>query len=469
MLVAALTLLVAGLALCVDRERSGDLYLQLFTGRFISAHGFAAVDPFPTIAHSRQWLNQQWLSELGFYATARFLGITGLTVLYAFAIAAPLAVVLTCIRRKGVAAMVAVTIFYFPGILAIIHPRAAVFTMLAFSLLVALIVFAWRLSPDSRGDSGRLRWGLFGIPLLFALWANLHGGFIAGLLLIALTAAGLAIDRWRGLPDRVERHRLALLFGSGVLAIAVVTVGTPLGGSIWSYVLSFRNPALSLASGEWESAVHSPWALLYLVATALFAGRVWWRTAPPRRLMPVLVVAGFLAFGFLSVRNIIFVGPAVALQIACSAGSGSIVPQRRSIAIAGCAAVATLLVWGFVLGPARDRAVAYPAVRYALQHPPRKGRIATYAGATSYILWRSPRTPVLIDGWLEHFTPGELRGNYGLVRGWHADPTPEVQRFGVGAVIAHLPRAIRALEAHGFVAEYSGRDGTYLVRRGDER
>ena len=39
---------------------------------------------------------------------------------------------------------------------------------------------------------GRRRrlWVALGILALFALWANLHGGFIGGLLLIALVAAG---------------------------------------------------------------------------------------------------------------------------------------------------------------------------------------------------------------------------------------------------------------------------------------
>ena len=142
LLIAALTLLVAGLALCIDRERSGDLYLQLFTGRFISTHGLASEDPFRTIAHGRPWLNQQWLSELGFYTVARSIGITGLTVLYAFLIAAPLAIALACIRRKGMVLMIAAAVLYFPGILAIVHPRAAAFTLLAFSLLVALILVA---------------------------------------------------------------------------------------------------------------------------------------------------------------------------------------------------------------------------------------------------------------------------------------------------------------------------------------
>ena len=92
LLIACLTLLVAALALCADRARNGDLYLQLFTGRFITQHGLVSHDPFPTIGQGRPWLNQQWLSELGFYAAAKSVGVTGVTVLYAALIAAPTAV-----------------------------------------------------------------------------------------------------------------------------------------------------------------------------------------------------------------------------------------------------------------------------------------------------------------------------------------------------------------------------------------
>jgi hypothetical protein len=464
-LIAALTLLVAGLALCVDRERSGDLYLQLFSGRFISEHGLVAQDPFQTVAHGRPWLNQQWLSELGFYAAARSFGITGLTILYAILIAAPLAVALVCIRRKGAALMAAAAVLYFPGILAIVHPRAAGFTLLAFSLLVALLLAAWRLSPRLLDNPRRLWWGLLGIPPLFALWANLHAGFLAGLLLIALIAVGLTIDRLRGIPGSMARHPVALLVLTGVLATVAVSLATPLGGAIWSYMASFRNPAISLATKEWEPTWQSPWGLVYLGIAAAFSAGLWWRSRPPRRLMPLLVVAGFLAFALVSQRNIIFVGPAVALLIACSATDRA-APRRIPIAMTGSAAVAALLTWLVILGPARGDAVASPAVRYALSHPPAKGRIATYAGPTSYILWRSPRTPVVIDGWLEHFTPAELRGNYGIVRG-HGDAMRYVRRLHVTAVIAHLPVAIRALESHGFVARYSDSHSTYLVRRGD--
>jgi hypothetical protein len=463
LLIAALTLLVAGLALCIDRAHNGDLYLQLFTGRFIVEHGLVSHDPFPTIAQGRPWLNQQWLSEIGFYEAARSVGITGVTVLYALVIAAPLALVLSSIRRKGAGMLVAVAVVYLPGLLAIIHPRPAGFTLLAFALLIVLILAAWR-PPSAPGRrTGRARLTL-AILLLFGLWANLHAGFIAGLLLIALATVGLIADRWRGLPDAIARHQIALLGLTGVLAATTVTLATPLGSAIWTYVLGFRNPAIALASTEWEPASQSGWAVAYLAVVAGFAAWLWWRSPKPRRLMPLLVVAGFIAFAVISIRNLIFVAPALVLQIACTAPDRTAPTPRFPILATGAAAIGAVLAYAAVLGPARDDAAGYAAVRYALRHPPQRGRIAAYAGASSYALWRSPETPVVIDGWLEHFKPAELRGNYGILRGWHGNPIREVRRLHVGAVIAHLPGAIQALEAHGFAIKYADADGVYLVR-----
>jgi hypothetical protein len=458
----ALTVLVAGVALCVDRNRSGDLYLQLFTGRFISEHGFVTHDPFPTIGQGRPWLNQQWLSELGFYAAARSIGITGLTVLYAALIAAPLALVLYCIRRKGAAMMIATAALYVPGLLAIIHPRAAGFTLLAFCILIALLLWVWR--PRPVVGERRLRWAMIAIPILFGLWANLHGGFIAGLLLIGLATAGLAADNRRGLPDAIARHRVALLALVGAVAAVTVTLATPLGSAIWSYVFSFRKPAISLATTEWQPVTQSPPAIAYLAIVTGFAAWLWWRSPRPRRLMPLLIAGGFVLFAAASMRNLIFVAPALAFLIACSAPDRATPQPRFLVALAGGAALGAVLTYTAILGPARNDAPGFEAVRYALHHPPEQGRIAAYAGASSYVLWRSPKTPVVIDGWLEHFRAGELRGNYGILRGWHGNPTRVVERLNVGGVIAHLPRAIEALKAHGFAVEYEGGGSTYLVR-----
>ncbi|HMC07524.1 MAG TPA: hypothetical protein VKG89_09045 [Solirubrobacterales bacterium] len=463
-LILALTLLVGALALCLNRTRNGDLYLQVLTGRFITEHGLATHDPFATIEHGRPWLNQQWLSELAFYRIADAVGFTGLSVLYAALIAAPLALLMWALRRKGPALLGAAAVLYFPALLAVVHPRAAGFTMLAFSLLVLLIMAAWR--APSEGNV-RLRWAIAGILVLFAVWANIHGGFVAGLLLIALVTVGLAVDRWRGVAGEIAAHRVAMLGLSGVIAAAVVTFATPLGTAIWSYIASFRNPALYLATKEWEPASQSIPAMIYLAIAAAFAALLWWRGPAPRRLMPPLVVAGFVAFAAVSLRNVVFVGPVLAFPIAWSAPDRAPRVPRGAIAVAAATAAAAALVWGLVLGPARDDPpLGSRAVDYALRHPPRHGRIATYAGTGSYLLWRSHRTNVVIDGWIEHFRPGVLRRNYGLLRGWYPNPLKAARRLDVRAVIAHLPGAIEDLEAHGFVPKVATQHATYLVRRG---
>ncbi len=461
----ALIALVGALALCLDRSHNGDFYLSLVSGRFIAHHGFASHDPFATISRGGTWLNQQWLSELAFFRVSQLFGPTGLTVLYAFLITAPLALLLWLCRSKGWRMLVAVAVFYFPGVLAVIHPRAAGFTVLIFSALVALLVLIWR----ERSGATNLRsawWVPLAILALFALWANLHGGFIAGFLLLGLATVGLAIDHWRGIPGSLPLSRVAALGVVAVLAAVTVTIATPLGASIWSYLLSFQNQAISLASTEWGPAFSSPLAVIYLTLAACFAAWMWVRSPRPRRVTTVLVTAGFLVFAGYSIRNIVFVGPVLALQVAWTAPNRSPTPLRGPVALIGTAAAAAALLWAAVLGPARDDpTLGFPVADYAIAHPPKHGRIVTYAGVGSYINWRSPKTPVVLNGWLEQYTPQELRDNYRVLRaGTAADLPGALRRIHAGAVIAHLPSAIQRLEVAGFRPEFTSGDATYLVR-----
>jgi hypothetical protein len=124
------------------------------------------------------------------------------------------------------------------------------------------------------------------------------------------------------------------------------------------------------------------------------------------------------------------------------------------------------LVWALTVGPARNEPLLDARlIGYALKHPPARGHIASYAGVGSYMLWRSPRAPVVLDGWLEHFSEAQLRGTYSLLDGRASDPTRAVGRRGLGAAIVTRRKAIDVLRAQGFAVELRTPAGSYLVKR----
>lgn len=455
------------MALCFDGTRDGDLYLQLASGRFVAAHGVASVDPFQTIAHGSAWLNQQWLSELLVYQLVRAIGVTGLTIVYALLLAAPLALLLWLCRRKGSAMMIALTVLYCPGLWVIAHPRAAGFTLLAFSVVVAVVALTW-LRPGPEPSLVRLRWAVPATVAVFALWANLHGGFVAGIGLIGLVAVGLGLERGLGGGEHVDRRRVLAAAATAALAAGIAMVATPLGDELLSYLASFRNSAISAVSSEWLPSFQSPAAIAYLAVVALFVAWLWLRGRGPGALTPGLVAVAFLAFAVLSLRNIVFVGPVVALAIASLAPDRPLRIPLPLIGLALAAAVGTASAWAIAVGPPRNEPMLDSRlIDYALRHPPASGHIAAYAGIGSYMLWRSPRARVELDGWLEHFSAADLRETYAVLDGRLADPEPDVRRLRIGAVIARRPHAIAVLRAHGFELAFRTRAGSYLVKRSD--
>jgi hypothetical protein len=101
------------------------------------------------------------------------------------------------------------------------------------------------------------RWHAFywlAIPVMLALWANLHGSFIIGLAYLACAVVGRAVDVWRrthSLAAPLRDSRVRRLFLVMVLAALAVLLN-PYGVRLYSEVLSFsRSPNLR-ALLEWQ-------------------------------------------------------------------------------------------------------------------------------------------------------------------------------------------------------------------------
>ena len=162
--------------------------------------------------------------------------------------------------------------------------------MLAMPVMVAW-VGGLVVAMDRRGAPS------FALLPLIALWANLHGGFVLGLALIA----PIGIDAILYAEKRAQKTLLLrwVLFG---LAACAASCLTPYG---WESLLAARkilNLGEALTTiGEWRAADFShagPLELTVLMAFAL----VLWRgvTLPPMR---IALVLGFVFMALSHVRN----------------------------------------------------------------------------------------------------------------------------------------------------------------------
>jgi hypothetical protein len=451
--VACLTAITAAGLLYANRELAGDLFWLLAAGRHVDAHGVTGTDPFLTLAHGGHWYNQQWLSEWLIFRLQRLGGLQLVSFGYSLLLASALLPLAWACRKRALGSTAAAWGLFSGAAVCVLQPRAAGFSLLAFALVLAIVE-----------GSARRRWVLLALPPLFALWANLHGAFAAGLLLVGLLVLAAAIERrggWRLPRIRVRPAVPLALSGIGAAAALVLT---PLGPGLIRYMSEIAsNRALPLLTNEWLPTWEHPPALALVVAFSLFA-LVLYRARPkPRPLAPALVSIGFVLFALTAARQAVWLGPlAFYLVRELAPVAPWRVPRRVALPVAGLAA-ASLAVWWLGVPPTPTQAKLMTAgADYAAAHPPAHGRILMPSGTGSYMLWRYPRVPVVVDGRLEQYSASELLTSYRLLAG-RRSALRYLHRWRIGGVLTRNARGAAVLERHGFrlVARVGG--GYYLV------
>jgi hypothetical protein len=451
-LVAFLVLLAAALLLYANHELAGDLFWLLAAGRFVSEGGDSARDPFLTIAHGGHWYNQQWLSEWLVYQVQRLGGVKLVSFLYALLLGGTVAPLAWGCRRRRLGLVLAAFVLFLGSAVCVLQPRAAGLSLLAFALVMT-IVYAAR---------GRPRLLLL-LPPLFALWANLHGAFIAGLLFVGLSALGAAIARRGGRLPRLRLRPALPLVAAGAGA-AVALLATPLGAGLVDYMGQIGdNEALPLLTREWLPTWQHPAALALFVAFSAFAVVLYRAHPRPRPLAPALIALGFAAFALTTARQTVWLGPVAFYLVRELAPRGVWRVPRRIAIPAALAATGALAVWWIGVLPAPTQAGMMTAgADYAASHPPLRGRILTPTGTGSYMLWRHPDVPVVVDGRLERYSAHDLLTTYRLLAG--SRPSLRyLRRWDVGAVLTRNGRGAAELRRHGFTLRARIGDSYYLT------
>ena len=351
---------VVFIAMGLDRGYQTDFWHHLARGREIARAGrLPDVDQFTFTVAGQAVRDANWLTQLGYYHLFTLGGMPLVQFANALVLAAAAGLLVWVCRRRSasVAVGAAAGVLAFAGIWQTLLVRPQSLSLLLFVALLAVLL-----------EAERRRWLLLVPPLLMALWANLHGGFPIGLVLIGAFAAATLLEGWSvdlrrrlfGAPlpvsgvgegdqplavrnpagetngpvsgwplrlhnrDKTVRRLLACLAGS-----VVATCLNPYGPRVYEYVLTLSKRASGRHIEEWLPPSMDLWvgrALVASVVLLIVLLAVARRRPRPRDLF---VALAFLPLACASVRMVPWWLLAVSPVLASTIGANLVLARAR--------------------------------------------------------------------------------------------------------------------------------------------
>ncbi len=187
-------------------------------GWILDNRAIPRTDPFSATHGGRSWFAHEWLADVLWAWAYRAAGWQGLLALSAALVASSHALLYRSLVRRGDDPLVAAAVVLAAAVVASSHWLARP------HLLSVLLLVAWVavIEGVARGSVPLGRLAL--LPLLSVLWANLHGGFLVGLVVGACYLAGILVDAWRATSTSRWTH--ARIAGALAAALAVAGLGT---------------------------------------------------------------------------------------------------------------------------------------------------------------------------------------------------------------------------------------------------
>ena len=377
-------------------------------------------DSFSYTRYGTPWLNAFWISEIvfyllyhvgGYFAIAAFVSLTGAITFHHIYKQLPGNIfVNSMVVILG--AMTAAPIW---------GPRPQI---ISFMLIATLD--GWVTKANSFKTKG---WIL--VPL-FALWSNLHGGWIWGFLLLAAHIAGMITEL---LPMKSSEQKSLLLKDILSLCLWFVLAAfavclNPNGLKIWE--LPFQQINVSMNIQEWLSPdfhridFHPMLWMIFLIII-LFP-----LTKNPPSWSRLYKVIGFLYLTFIAQRNIALFAIVAVPLLSEMANGGFHRPELikfasrppdlnpkltflfNTLIVILLIAMATGYIFVVTRSPRIDNNYPVAAVEWLKVHNP-QGRLFNTYNWGGYLLWNLPEYPVFIDGRADMYGKDILSQWHGVV------------------------------------------------------
>ena len=282
----------------------------------LATHAVPRKDSFSATMSGHLWYAWEWLYDAAIGWIYNRSGLNGVVFVSALVIASTLSLVFRCSLRRGGGLAVSLLLFVLSTTASSIH-------FLARPHVVGWLLAVWWFSildKSSREGVGVRR--LWLLPPLMLLWANLHGGFILGFVLLGiyLFADILTLLGCREVDERRRARKRAVMLmafgGASFLASMVNPYGIGLHIHVYQYLTNrflmhhineFRRPdfdgvpaqafLLMIAlSGAAIVAARGRmrWANWLLVTFAIFSGMYAARNIPFASMLLMMVTAPLL-------------------------------------------------------------------------------------------------------------------------------------------------------------------------------
>ena len=461
-LLPLVTLLILTCFLAVT-SADADLFGHLTFGRdIVRMHAVHANDPY-SFTSDRPWVNHEWLAEAIMWISYAAAGAAGLIILKLSLAWAAGALLLDAWRRYQLTPirrdllLFATALGAWPSLVTV---RPQMFSLL---LLAAL------LNVFGRFRDGQIRVLLL-LPIIFAVWVNVHGGWLVGAGVLAVFTACSLFD-----STLVPSHRRLLI--AACLAAGLATLCNPYGPRMLAFLFETVRPDRADIV-EWQPVTRLPAIALalWLVPTMVALTAVWrHRGVLPVSSIAIVVMLAIASFRIARIGSLYAV--AVGFLLAPYARANAIAltqPLRSTAREWRAAATVYLLIVGLSIALMGRRVTMDgswlpepEAAAYVSSHH-LHGNMFTWFNYGEYAIWHFwPAIRVSIDGRRETVFTEELRAAHRRVYDNLPEAVDEIRSLNPDYV--WLPAdllVIKRLEAAWWLPLFRGPRSTILGHPG---
>ena len=274
-----------------------DMWWHLRTGEAILADGIPREDLFSFTYPDNEWVTHEWLSEIIMWGLYRLGGLSMLMVFFA-------AVTLItwwlayrlCDGKPYIAGMVVA--FAAKASEVVWGSRPQLFNLALFGLFIYML--------ERRKDKAVGSWIYWIFPAVTLVWANLHSGYLLGIVVLGTYLVGEYVEGRRSRPDpRTLPAADVRRLGAAVVASLLAALVNPNGARLLVYPFETLGSSVQRDFiAEWFPPAPDQlvfWLALLLIGAGLFG---FLRADRRPTATELLVFGGTAAGAFLSVRNI---------------------------------------------------------------------------------------------------------------------------------------------------------------------